>query len=60
MLVKLGLIFPDRGEFDGNDNDGDDNDNVVDKAHMMERQEQTGQAGSIHGLISEGQLFLVN
>ena len=59
MLVKLGLIFPDRGEFDGNDDDGED-DNVVDKAYMMERQEQTGQAGSIQGLISEGQLFLVN
>ena len=59
MLVKLGLIFPDRGEFDGNDNDGD-GDDVVDKAYMMERQEQTGQAGSIQGLISEGQLFLVN
>ena len=54
MLVKLGLIFPDRGEFDGED------DNVVDKAYMMGGQEQTGQAGSIQGLISEGQLFLVN
>ena len=59
MLVTLGLIFPHQGEFDGNDNDGD-GDNVVDKSYMMERQEQTGQAGSIQGLISEGQLFLVN